>query len=326
LANQVLVAESSDLTASRRQGLLGEIATRVNQGVGGITLAPQLSVTLTSTSADVPVTVLNSRSARAKVELILDSQKLSFHPFTTSSGVCTSQARITEICILTISPGATLLRVPVETRTSGVFALDLGLRSGDGKLILGQVRYTVRSTAVSEVAVVLMVVAAILLGVWWVRDRRHGRRARQLVDPPSEDSDEDVAEDSAGPEGGAGPGVGDQPAPATVPAVAPTGVAERWTPAPPTRFPRRNRRAEVTDTLSSEVGRQARRPVAAADPSAPSIVGGLWVDDDPVVAEFFATPPPFFVPPHGGNATQGEAPPTEPTQAPQGPGRSGSAR
>jgi hypothetical protein len=33
------------------------------------------------------------------------------------------------------------------------------------------------------------VVAVVSLGLWWARDLRHGRRARQLVPAPGDDSD-----------------------------------------------------------------------------------------------------------------------------------------
>ena len=50
---QVLVAESSDLSPPQREAILNGIASRVTKGVEDIKLAPQLSVTLTSTSADL---------------------------------------------------------------------------------------------------------------------------------------------------------------------------------------------------------------------------------------------------------------------------------
>jgi hypothetical protein len=42
---------------------------------------------------------------------------------------------------------------------------------------------------VSNVGIILIVLAVGSLAIWWVRDLRHGRRARQLVPAPSEDDD-----------------------------------------------------------------------------------------------------------------------------------------
>jgi hypothetical protein len=74
--------------------------------------------------------------------------------------------------------------------------------------VLAKSTDTVRSTAIGDVAVVLMVGAVLFLAVWWVRNARHGRRARRLVPKPPDDDD-----------GGQGP---DGPV-----AVAP-GAGVRW--------------------------------------------------------------------------------------------------
>jgi hypothetical protein len=53
--------------------------------------------------------------------------------------------------------------------------------------VLAKSTDTVRSTAIGDVAVVLMVGAVLFLAVWWVRNARHGRRARRLVPKPPDD-------------------------------------------------------------------------------------------------------------------------------------------
>jgi hypothetical protein len=59
---------------------------------------------------------------------------------------------------------------------------------------------TVRSTAIGDVAVVLMAGAALFLAVWWLRNARHGRRARRLVPKPPDD-EQDGGGQGEGPEG-----------------------------------------------------------------------------------------------------------------------------
>jgi hypothetical protein len=49
---------------------------------------------------------------------------------------------------------------------------------------LASVNYTVRSTAVSGVAVVLIIVALLALVLWWGRDLRRGRRPKGMVPSP----------------------------------------------------------------------------------------------------------------------------------------------
>lgn len=239
-ATRVLVAESADLSGRQRSAAFAAFSAAVLHDMDRIQVAPGESITLTARDGNVPVTVLSGASGPAHVQLQLSSQKLTFRSFTPAGGNCRSPNATTVVCDLTLTLPATTLKVPVVTRTSGVFSLELSVKSADGTLVLGQARYAVRSTAVSAVAVVLMIGAAVLLGVWWVRDRRHGRRARQLVDPPGIDD----------------PGLDN----AAVHAAPRPGVPE---------------------------------PPAAGDPDrVPE--AELWVDHDPVVAEFFASPPPDY--------------------------------
>jgi hypothetical protein len=69
-------------------------------------------------------------------------------------------------------------------------ALELATPSGSEEIAAGT--DTVRSTAISDVGLVLMVSAALFLAVWWARNARHGRRARRLVPRPVDDEGNDV--------------------------------------------------------------------------------------------------------------------------------------
>jgi hypothetical protein len=120
------------------------------------------------------------------VELRLSSQRLIFHLFVPSDGKCRIPTPTSEVCDLILTTQNTTLKVPVETRSSGVFPLDVSLYTTDGSQQLAYNRDTVRSTAVSGVGVVLIAVAIASLALWWARDLRHGRRARQLVPAPED--------------------------------------------------------------------------------------------------------------------------------------------
>ena len=60
----------------------------------------------------------------------------------------------------------------------------------DGGVLLAEGRYTIRSTAVSGVGVVLTIGAAGFLALWWGRHLRRARRERReaavLPDGPAE--------------------------------------------------------------------------------------------------------------------------------------------
>jgi hypothetical protein len=126
--------------------------------------------------------------------------------------------------------------------------------------------------------VVLIVVAALGLIVWWIRNARHGRRARQLVDstgeirlpgrlPGQEPPGQEPPAASALPEAPPAPAV---PA---APAVQDAPNGHRFD-LPPSPSPG----ASPGDAVDS--------------PDAEPVV--TWLDDDPVIAEFFASPPPEY--------------------------------
>jgi hypothetical protein len=198
LDRDLLTSESSDLTEAQRQSLLGVVVTASNRVTRLISLPRASSITLTSTKGQVPLTVLSAPSLRARVQLRLSSQRLIFHLSFPPGGKCHIPTPTSEVCDLTLTTQNTTIKVPVETRSSGVFPLDVSLWTPDGSQMLARNRDTVRSTAVSGVGIVLIGLAVLSLGIWWARDLRYGRRARRLVPAPSEDGEYGDGDGSAG--------------------------------------------------------------------------------------------------------------------------------
>jgi hypothetical protein len=244
LRRSLLLAESDELPAATQRRLISTVAdslTRVRRSIS----VPSTSVTLTAQDGDVPITVVAASGLTgARVQLRLSSEKLAFRYFKPPAGSCSIPTSDIEVCQLTLTGEATTLKVPVVARASGVFTLGVALSSPDGAVPLSRSRDTVRSTAFSGVGVVIMVVAGLALLYWWIRNLRHGRRAKELV-PPSEDELDGADDDVPG-------GAGEGATPPVEPEEAP--------------------------------------PVHPSDPS--------WIDDDPVIAEFFSSPAPSF-PPRG---------------------------
>ena len=229
LRKELLTSESTDLTELQRQGLLTQIQAAITKVTSLITLPRSTSITLTSTRGSIPLTVLSTSSLHARVELRLSSERLIFQRFSTSDGRCTVPTSTSEVCDLTLTTHNTTLKVPVETRTSGVFPVQVSLWTPDGSQLIAQARDTVRSTAVSGVGVVLILLAVISLAIWWIRDLRHGRRARQLVPAPPDD-----------PPAPDGPVVGDgEDAPDAVPAglVGAASTVDEGAPPEPADLP-----------------------------------------------------------------------------------------
>jgi hypothetical protein len=142
-----------------------------------------LTVTLTSRSADLPLSFNNKTGKEVRVQIRFESDKLEF-----PSGAVPAEAGCTQNSsgfACTLPPRNTTIRFPVVTRASGTFPLQMTVTSEDGKLALGSARYTVRSTAVSGVGIFLTIGAGIFLAIWWLthwrRSRRHPIRSATLA-------------------------------------------------------------------------------------------------------------------------------------------------
>jgi hypothetical protein len=192
LNQQLLMAEAASLTVQQRRSILDGISAATRAVAHTVSLPPATSITLTSTKGQVPITILNQAgNVHPRVELMLRSPRLIFRPFSPRNGTCTVDTVTgTEVCTLTLFAQNTTLNVPVETRSSGVFPLrvDLyppGTPVGSKRMpLVPSVQDTVRSTAVSGAAVILIAVALAALVLWWGRDLRRGRRPRGMVPSP----------------------------------------------------------------------------------------------------------------------------------------------
>lgn len=189
LNKQILLAESSELTDAQRATVLDAIDAKTVQVQHAASLPPATTITLTATKGAIPLTILAAGNLHPRVQLHLRSQKLIFRPFQPPEGTCQVISDTEEVCTLTLTSQNTTLKVPVETRSSGVFPVDVSLEVPGTAKVLVKRQDTVRSTAVSGVAVIVIVLALVGLIVWWVRDLRRGRRPERLAPSPLGDPD-----------------------------------------------------------------------------------------------------------------------------------------
>jgi Family of unknown function (DUF6049) len=151
--------------AGRRQSA-ARLAT-VNHGITSFanlieTPPSGLTVTLTSRQADLPLSFNNDTGRTVSIRIKLVSDKLEFPDGAEQ--------------ILKLPPRNTTKSFRVVTRASGTFPLNVSVTTGDGKLDLRAARYTVRSTVVSGVGVVLTIGAGLFLAIWWITHWRRSRR------------------------------------------------------------------------------------------------------------------------------------------------------
>jgi hypothetical protein len=188
LDQELDVSLSAAFSTPQRAALIGSALRAAESDLSKVKLPPSTSITLTSRQGRLPLTLLSSAGIPVRVLLMLTSEQLSFVDAKFgSTGSCHPVNPGSEDCQLTLSRSTTTLQVPVVVRTSGAFPLALQLATPSGSEEIAAGTDTVRSTAISDVGLVLMVSAALFLAVWWARNARHGRRARRLVPRPGDD-------------------------------------------------------------------------------------------------------------------------------------------
>ena len=186
LGEDLVVSLSSVFSGSRRASLIAGALEIAKGDLHKVHFPPSISITLTSGQGRLPVTLVSTADLPVHVVLVLTSEQLRFVTAHVNGGRCSSVNAGSEECELTLSRSTTSLQIPVVVRTPGAFPLLLEVETPSGE-VLARSTDTVRSTAIGDVAVVLMVGAVLFLAVWWVRNARHGRRARRLVPKPPDD-------------------------------------------------------------------------------------------------------------------------------------------
>jgi Family of unknown function (DUF6049) len=189
LADSLLLATGAD-TPEEARGAYVDQVYRTVEGLRDVISAPsEFRITLTSRSSEIPLNLTNDSNQPVTVRVELESDQLEF-----PGG---------DVMTETLDPGGNRIAIPVRTRASGAFPLNITVTSPNGAVVLESTRFDIRSTAVSGVGLVLSIGAGLFLAIWWARHWRSARRARRLL--PTED----------------------------IPAAAPPGTPARGTPAVP---------------------------------------------------------------------------------------------
>ena len=172
VADTVLLSGADDLTVDQANAQLVRARQQVTDTTDEIVVAPEQVVTLTSASGKIPLNLENRLPVEAVVRIVLTSPKLDFPNGQVLDDVTLEAATTTR------------LDLDVTTRASGAFPLTVEIRSADDSLPVATTKYTVRSTAISGVGLVISIGAGLFLLVWWARHFRSSRRARRLVGSP----------------------------------------------------------------------------------------------------------------------------------------------
>lgn len=157
----VLLAETAGLDPGTREAYLSASLVTMHALGSELTLPSGRTVTVTSSSARFPISITSSSRTSLHVMLVISGQNLTEPTMTP----------------LVLDRGTTPYIVRVATRTSGDSDIHLQLLSPTGRFELARGEFTIRSTAISGVAIGLTAGAGAFLIVWWLRSAlRRGRR------------------------------------------------------------------------------------------------------------------------------------------------------
>jgi hypothetical protein len=180
LGDLVLAGEAQGLRPAQQSAVLANAGAAVDAQLDQVTVEGNLTVTLTASSGQVPVTLASVAPYPVTGVLEVSSDKLLFPNGSTEWAKA-----------IALAPRhSTVEYITVRSRTSGVFRLDVVLRSPDGTLRLATGVLSIRSTSSSIVGIVLTVGAVVVLAVWWFRTSRR-RRILQAVDEAGDTASDD---------------------------------------------------------------------------------------------------------------------------------------
>ena len=163
------IAAADDLPVADREADLLGVEAQLRRRFSAIATPPRDKVTLGAREATFPITITSKLNYPVRVVIELDAtDRLEF-----------PHDRIAK----ELQNGRTVADIRVRTRASGDTPVRITVRSPDGRVILAESQYTIRSTAVSGVGILLTIGAAGFLAVWWARSWWQSRKAPRARPP-----------------------------------------------------------------------------------------------------------------------------------------------
>lgn len=163
LAQGVLMSETEGLSPGTRRAYLAVVTDELRREAALVSLPFGRVITITSLTARVPISIVSRAHRRIHVVVTASSPDLAFPGKTTFD--------------LWLVPHTNNFPIPLSARTAGDFHLRLEVSAPTGTL-LASGRITIRSTAISGVAIALSLAALAVLVIWWFRSIHRRRRGR----------------------------------------------------------------------------------------------------------------------------------------------------
>lgn len=169
LADRLSASTDRRLTTDRRRQQVAGVRADLDARFGSVSIPSSDRVTLGARDAQFPLVLTSTGDVPVRVVVELSA----------SDRLTIAEPRIEVV----LDGDHTEVPIDVRSRLPGDTPLRVRVTTPDGAVLLSEGTYSVRSTAVSGVGLVLTVGAGLFLAVWWgrhiIRARRHrGRHAR----------------------------------------------------------------------------------------------------------------------------------------------------
>ncbi len=170
------ISAAADLDPADRRADLQAVEDDLRARFAAVSAPERDKITLGAREAKVPLAIdLDPTVVDYPVRVLVEveaSDRLSFNE---------ERRRVT------LQDERTVINIGVRVRATGDTPMLVTVRTPDGRVVLSESRYTVRSTAVSGVGVFLTVGAAAFLALWWGRNWHRNRRPDDPADPDPAD-------------------------------------------------------------------------------------------------------------------------------------------
>ncbi len=167
LQRSLWVAPGSQTADAERQAYVDRVGATEGGFAAAINAPATFRITLTAREGTIPLSIDNTSDQVISVRVQLTSSQMEFPDGS--------------VVDLDVPPGGERVDLDVRLRASGAFPLGVTITSPDGTIVLDRTTFTIRSTAVSGVGLVLSIGAGLFLLIWWARHWRTARRSSRLI-------------------------------------------------------------------------------------------------------------------------------------------------
>ncbi len=159
---------SRERNPTDRQLRINQIVEDIETSFAPINVVENQQFTLTTTRFALPLQLETAAVGPRQVLIRFQSDKIKVYTDSTYSS--------DQDLIVTLSPGATTMTINVEAKALGLSPVDVIILTPDGQRQLATGQFSVRSTGIPGLGLLLSGTAGVFLFVWWLTHHRRERK------------------------------------------------------------------------------------------------------------------------------------------------------